>query len=344
MVDSQKQANIDNLIVIGASAGGVEALTYLVKQLPADLNAAVLIVLHVHSQSPCVLHLILNSAGKLPAFEAQDGAAIKTGHIYVAPPNYHLLVKPGYLQLTRGPKENRHRPAIDPLFRTAARAYGRRVIAVILTGMLDDGTAGLMAVKMRGGVAIVQNPDDAMYSGMPKSAVENVENIDYILPLSEIPFILVELANTAIAPAAPKPVPSQMEYESDMAELNSQAQENGAFPFGKPSTFSCPDCGGTLWEIEEGKMLRFRCHVGHAFGVETLQAMQSEEIEDALWIAVRALQDKATLSELTASRMRDRNLQSVAERLEQEAQEAKQRSAMIQQVLNLSNAKTSGNS
>ncbi|MFN6565131.1 MAG: chemotaxis protein CheB [Nostoc sp. ChiSLP01] len=338
MVNSQEQTNIHKLIVIGASAGGVEALTYLVKQLPADLNAAVLVVLHVHSQSPCVLQHIFNSAGRLPAFETQDGQAIKTGEIYVAPPDYHLLVKPGYLQLTKGPRENHHRPAIDPLFRTAARAYGQRVIAVVLTGMLDDGTAGLMAVKMRRGVAVVQKPDDAMYPGMPKSAIANVENIDYILPLSEIPSILVELANTAIAPAAEKPVPREMKYESDMADI--QTQDNGTPVLGQPSALTCPDCGGTLWEIEEGKMLRFRCHVGHAFGAETLRAMQSEEVEEALWIAVRALQEKAMLSQNMAARMRDRNLLSVAQRLEQEAQDAQHRSAIIQSVLNMGNAKT----
>lgn len=336
MVHSQKQTVIHDLIVIGASAGGVEALTYLVQQLPAELNAAVVVVLHIPSQSPSILHDILNNAGKLPAFEAQDGEAIKTGQIYVAPPDYHLLVKPGYLQLTRGPRENHHRPAIDPLFRTAARAYGRRAIAVILTGMLDDGTTGLMAVKMRGGVAVVQNPDDAMYSAMPNSAVENVEDIDYILPLSEIPSILVTLVNTPIATEAEKLVPSQIKYESDMSQ-DIQIQENGTLPSGKPSTFTCPDCGGTLWEIQEGKMLQFRCHVGHAFGAETLQGMQSEAIEEALWIAMRALHEKAMLSERMASRMRDRNLLLAAQRLEQEAQDAQQRSAIIQEVLDLGN-------
>ncbi|MDZ8185968.1 MAG: chemotaxis protein CheB [Nostoc sp. ChiSLP02] len=340
MVQNKEQTAIDNLIVIGASAGGVEALVYLVKQLPTDLNAAVIIVLHVSSESPCILHHILNGAGKLPAFAAEDGQAIKTGQIYVARPDYHLLVKSGYLQLTRGPRENHHRPAIDPLFRTAARAYGERVIAVILTGMLDDGTAGLMAVKMRDGVAIVQDPDDALYSGMPKSAIENVEDIDYILPLSEIPSVLVTLANTPMATQAEKPVPSQMEYESDMAQLNTEILENGTLPPGKPSTFTCPDCGGTLWEIEEGNILRFRCHVGHAFGAKTLQAMQSEDVEEALWSAIRALQEKAKLSERMASRMRDRNLLSVAEQLEQEAQAAHQRSVIIQQLLETGNAIT----
>ncbi|BAY75590.1 CheB methylesterase [Nostoc linckia NIES-25] len=338
MVDSQKQTTIDNLIVIGTSAGGVEALTYLVQHLPADLNAAVIIVLHLPSESPSILHNILNGTGKLPVFEAQDGVPIKTGQIYIAPPDYHLLVKLGYLQLTRGPRENHNRPAIDPLFRTAARAYGQRVIAVILTGMLDDGTAGLIAVKMRDGVAVVQNPNDAMYSGMPKSAIENVEDIDYILPLSEIPSMLVALTNMLMPTEAQKPVPREMEYESDMAQLNTEILENSTNPPGKPSTFSCPDCGGTLWEIEHGKMLRFRCHVGHAFGAATLLAMQSEEMEEALWSAIRALQEKAKLSERMASRMRDRNLLLAAEELKQEAEAAHQRSVIIQGLLELSNA------
>lgn len=335
MVHSQKQTSSYNLIVIGASAGGVEALTYLVQNLPAELDAVVVVVLHVYSQSPCVLHHILNSAGKLPALEAQDGEAIKSGQIYVAPPDYHLLIKPGYLQLKRSPRENHHRPAIDPLFRSAARAYGRRVIAVLLTGMLDDGTIGLMAVKMRGGVAVVQNPNDAMYPGLPKSAVENVEDIDYILPLAEIPSVLVTLAKKPMASEAEKPVPSQRQYESDMVQLNIQGQENDTYVPGKPSTFTCPDCGGTLWEIEEGKMLHFRCHVGHTFGVKTLQAVQSEAVEEALWSAIKALQEKAMLSQRMASRMRQRNLLLAAERLEQEARDAQQRSTLIQEVLDL---------
>ncbi|MEH2071598.1 MAG: chemotaxis protein CheB [Nostoc sp.] len=342
MVDSQRQTITHDLIVIGTSAGGVEALTYLVRQLPADLNAAVIVVLHVATQSPNVLHYILNSAGNLPAFLAEDGEAIKTGQIYVAPADYHLLVKPGYLQLTRGPKENHHRPAIDPLFRTAARAYGQRTIAVVLTGMLDDGTAGLTAVKMRGGIAVVQNPDDALYPGMPNSAIANVEDIDYILPLSKIPSILVALANTPTATEAQNPVPSQMEYESDMAQLNTELLENSINPPGKPSTFTCPDCGGTLWEIKEGKMLRFRCHVGHAFGAETLLAMQSEKMEEALWSAIRALQEKAKLSQQMASRMRDRNQLATAEELEQQAHDARQRSVFIEEVLDLSNKKRKG--
>ncbi|BAY12549.1 chemotaxis protein CheB [Calothrix sp. NIES-2098] len=330
MAQNQKQAIVRDLIVVGASAGGVEALTYLVKQLPTDFNAAVMVVLHVHSQSPPILAEILNSAGKLPASTAQNGEAIEKGRIYVAPPEYHLRLQPGYLQLTKGPKENHHRPAIDPLFRSAARAYGRRAIAVLLTGMLDDGTAGLMAVKMRGGVAVVQDPDDAMYSGMPRSALENVEEIDYILPLSEIPSILVTLVNT------PTEKPRQSKLESDTAQSNMEAEDSGAL-VGQPSTYTCPDCGGVLWEIEEGKMLHFKCHTGHAFGAETLMALQSEVFEEALWSAVRALQEKAMLSERMASRMRYRNLELAAQQMEQEAEAAKQRSLIIREVLEKGN-------
>ncbi len=188
-----------DIIVVGASAGGVEALSELVKNLPSDLNATVFIVLHVPSHGTSVLPNILNRAGALRSHHAKDGQAIVPGRIYIAPPNYHLLIKHGHVHLSRGASENSHRPAIDPLFRTAARAYGRRVVGVVLTGVLDDGTAGLMAVKMRGGMAVVQDPDDAMYSGMPRSAIANVMDIDFVLPLSKIPAELVNLASRPMA-------------------------------------------------------------------------------------------------------------------------------------------------
>jgi two-component system chemotaxis response regulator CheB len=322
-----------NIIVVGASAGGVEALTYLVKNLPPDLNAAVIIVLHVSSNGTSVLPKILSRASNLPVSHAQDGEAIVHGWIYVAPPDYHLLVEPGYLRLTRGPKENRHRPAIDTLFRTAARTYEQRVIAVLLTGMLDDGTAGLIAVKMRGGVAIVQNPDDAMYPDMPRNAIENVENIDHILPLSDIPSTLVALVNRPMEVEPEESVPSKMEFESKIAQLNLEAVENESDRPGKPSTFGCPDCGGILWELEEGNLLRFRCRTGHAFSAGTLLATQSDKLEDALWIAFRALEEKASLSHRMASRMEARNQTLAAERFKEEAHSAWQRSAIIRDVL-----------
>lgn len=321
-----------DIIVIGTSAGGVEALTYLVKQLPPDLNASIFIVLHVPTYARSVLPQILNRAKTLPAHHAEDGEAIVPGQIYIAPPDYHLLVKPGHIHLARGPRENSHRPAIDPLFRTAARAYGRRVVGVVLSGVLDDGTAGLMAVKIRGGVAVVQHPEDAMYSGMPRSAIENVENIEHIVPLSEIPSVLVELANTSVEGEAENPVSNEMEIESDMAEMDVAALHKDDRP-GKPSAFSCPECGGSLWEIQEQDLLRFRCRTGHAYSSESLMAQQSDALEDALWIALRALKEKSALSRRMAQRMRDRHNSISANRLEQEALDADDRATLIRNVL-----------
>ncbi|NJM69391.1 MAG: chemotaxis protein CheB [Scytonema sp. RU_4_4] len=321
-----------DIIVVGTSAGGVEALISIVKNLPPDLNAAVMIVLHVPRHGTSVLPNILSRAGNLPVSHAKNGEQIRLGQIYVAPPDYHLLVKPGYIQLTRGPRENSHRPAIDPLFRTAARAYGRRVVAVVLTGVLDDGTAGLKAVKIRGGVAVVQNPEDAMYSGMPRSAIENVDDIDHILPLSDIPVVLVNLANTQVKGEDDLVVSDEMKIESDFAELDMVVLNNDEKP-GKPSTFGCPDCGGTLWELSEGNLLRFRCRTGHAFSAETLLAKQSDALEDALWFALRALEEKASLSHRMAKRMRDRNQILSAKRLEEEAQDAQGRGAIIRDIL-----------
>ncbi|MUG99244.1 chemotaxis protein CheB [Scytonema sp. UIC 10036] len=321
-----------DIIVVGASAGGVEALTFLVKNLPQDLKAAVLIVLHVPSHGSSVLPRILERAGNLPAVHARDGEPLLLGRIYVAPPDYHLLVKPGTLQLARGPRENNHRPAIDPLFRTAARAYGQRVIGVVLTGSLDDGTAGLRAVKMRGGVAVVQNPDDALYGGMPSSAIENVDDIDYILPLSDIPSVLADVVNMPVEVAAENPISEELAFESDLAEMK-MAQLNNEDKPGKPSPFACPDCGGTLWDLSEGDLLRFRCRTGHAFSATTLLAKQSDALEDALWIALRALEEKASLAHRMSQRMRDRNQSLSAKRLEEEAKDAQTRAAVIQEVL-----------
>jgi len=321
-----------DIIVVGASAGGVEALTYLVKNLPSDLNATVFIVLHVPSEGTSVLPRILNRAKTLLASHAQDGEAIVKGRIYVAPPDYHLLVKRGYISLVRGPRENSHRPAVDPLFRSAAQAYGRRVVAVVLTGVLDDGTAGLKAVKTQGGVAVVQSPDDAMYAGMPRSAIENVEDIDYILPLAEIPNVLVNLANKPIGVEEENPVPHGMEVESDLVEANMSVL-NSNERAGHPSTFGCPDCGGTLWQIQEDNLLRFRCRIGHAYSSESLLAQQSHALEDALWSALRALEEKSSLARRMAGRMRDRNQSLSATRLEENAQDAEKSASMIRQVL-----------
>ncbi len=325
-----------DIIVIGASAGGVETLNQIVRDLPSDLPAAVFIVLHLPSQSKSVLPSILNRSiqkGRgnttLQAVHPQDGEAIQHGRIYVAPPDYHLLIKNGYIRLARGPRENSHRPAVDPLFRTAARVYGQRVVGVVLSGTLDDGTAGLLAIKQQGGVAVVQDPDEALYSGMPRSAIENVD-VDYILRVSDIPSKLRELAYRSVE-MEESSVSSEIEMEADIAELELEAMQDFDRP-GKPSGFGCPECGGSLWELQEGSLIRFRCRTGHAYSIGSLLAEQSEALEMALWMALRALEEKAALLGRLADRSRDRQPLS-ARRFAEQAQVAQQRAALIRQLL-----------
>lgn len=324
-------------IVIGASAGGVEAISQVVSLLPPDIPAAIFVVLHIPSEGHSVLPSIINRAiakhqknSPLKAVHPQDGEQIEYGKIYVAPADSHLLVKRGFISLTRGPKENSHRPAVDPLFRTAARAYGQRVVGVVLSGALDDGTAGLLAVKQLGGVAIVQDPEEAMYEGMPRSAIENVE-VDRILPVAQIAALLVELANqpVAIKTAA---VSDDMEMEADMAELELNAMQNPDRP-GTPSPYACPDCGGVLWELNEAKLVRFRCRTGHAYSTNSLLAAQSEAMEDALWVALRALEEKAALTERMAVRARELQQRYSAGRFAEQAQTARQRATLVRQLI-----------
>ncbi len=207
-----------DVIVVGASAGGVEALRGLVGSLPIDLPAAVFLVLHIPAQSPSLLPEILSRSGPLRALHPTNGEVIQHGLIYVAPPDHHLLLEDGFVRVVRGPRENRHRPAIDPLFRSAARAYGSRVVGVILTGSLDDGTAGLLAIKRRGGVAIVQDPDDALYSSMPRSALAHVD-VDHVLVLSEIGPVLARLTREQAAVEKKHLVPKDMEMETKLAAM-----------------------------------------------------------------------------------------------------------------------------
>lgn len=314
-----------DIIVVGASAGGVEALRQLVSLLPKDLPAAIFVVMHVPPYGTSVLPQILTRAGALPAVHAHNGQRFKTGHIYVAPPDYHLLLKPGYTLLTRGPKENRSRPAVDPLFRSAARAYGRRVIGVILSGVLDDGTAGLLAVKLRGGIAVVQDLEEAMYTGMPNSAIENVD-VDYILPVAEIALLLAQLAQQIVTEEATASTSRGME----MAEMDNSVQDT---PLGSPAVFACPECGGTLWETNESDLIRFRCRVGHAFTAQTLLAEQMEAVEDAFWVALRALEESAALATRMAERARERDQLHSFELFQRQAEDALERAEIIKRVL-----------
>jgi len=306
-----------DLIVIGASAGGVEALQRIAAELPPNLPAAVLVVVHVPPHAISHLPEIIGRHGPLPAKHAVDGEPIEKGRIYVAPPNLHLQVKPGAILLSRDVRVNRSRPAVDVLFQSAARVYGRRVIGVILSGMLDDGTWGLMAVKLRGGVAVVQDPADALFEGMPSSALGSVD-ADYVRPLAEIPALLAKLAGEPLPPIdggeraveQSRLSPREIEHAEEIIRRDRVGQEQGE-RHGEPSVYSCPECGGVMWQLDEEAITRFQCHLGHAWSLQSLLVDQAEELEQALWHAVRSLTDKASL----ARQMIDRHRATLSEEL-----------------------------
>jgi len=270
------------VVVVGASAGGIEALRTLVSGLPADFAAAVCVVLHISPESPGILGDILSRSGPLPAIPAVNGEPLQPGRVYVAPPDCHLLVEPGRLRVTKGPRENRFRPAIDPLFRSAAQVYGPGAIGVILTGSLDDGTAGLWAIKQLGGTAIVQDPAEALFTSMPQNAIDHVD-VDQVLPLAAIAPLLVELTTVGVAAdaAVPVPLPEPMHIEVRIA-MEENPIDAGLERVGEPSRFACPECHGVLLQLKEGSRFRFRCHTGHAYSVASLLAAISEGSEESL--------------------------------------------------------------
>jgi two-component system chemotaxis response regulator CheB len=292
----------------------------------------VFVVVHFPAYGISSLPDILSRAGPLPARHPDDGERIRPGVIYVAPPDLHLLLeRGGIIRLSRGPRENGHRPAADPLFRSAARACGRRVVGVVLSGNLDDGTAGLAAVRKRGGTAVVQDPADAAHPGMPSSALANVR-VDHSLPVREIPALLQRLTTEPLPPDDDDDRDDGVDFEADIAEMEPYAMHADVRP-GRPSGYSCPECHGVLWELEDGELVRFRCRVGHAYGAETLLAEQVGEVEAALWTAFQALKERAAFARKMAGRMEARgNVYSRARFMEQAA-EADQRAAVIREVL-----------
>ncbi len=337
------QSTGHDIIVIGTSAGGVMGLQQLVRNFPADLAAAVFIVIHVAPQSPGLMPSILKSAGLLPVTHPVDCENIELGHIYVAPPNYHMVIDHDIIRVVRGPKENRHRPAIDPLFRSAARYYGPRVIGVILTGMLDDGTAGLSIVKRLGGLAVVQDPADALYPDMPLNALNRVKEIDYVVPLVEVGPLLTKLVNEI--PDLPVEIETQamskqLKIENEFALANIPNKELLS-EIGKPATIACPECHGTLWEIEDMEdngLLKFRCRVGHAYSARSLLEDHAEAVESALWSAMRNLEENASLNRRLAERAGAENKLLSASSFIESAVESEQQADLIKKVLLTSKA------
>src|SRR5215212_1547959 len=319
-----------DIIVVGASAGGIEALRALAGGLPADLPASLFIVLHTSPESPAMLADILDRSGSLPALSPKDGDRIRPGTIYVAPPDRHLLIEPNLMRVTRGPKENRFRPAVDPLFRSAAQTYGPRVVGVILTGYLDDGTAGLWTVKQLGGTAVVQDPADALVPSMPLNAVTHVK-VDYCVPMEEIPQLLVRLTNEAAEEEGAYQVPKEVEIEVNIAK-EQKALDAGVLQLGEPSNYACPECHGVLLQVKEGTRFRFRCHTGHGFSTESLLADITEKMDDALWNSIRAFEEGELFMRHMAEHLGNGENSQSAESFVKRADDAKRRADVIRHV------------
>ena len=325
-----------HVVVIGASAGGLDPLIAIVTELPRSLQACVLVVMHTSSNGTGVLPQILARASSLPVAFAEDGDELRPGHIYVARPDYHVIVDSGtLLAVVHGPRENGFRPAIDPLFRTAARQLGPRVIGVILSGALSDGTYGLSMIKHYGGVAIVQDPEEAVVRSMPQSALKYVD-VDLVLPAAKIAASIERL----VEPGGERKGGWEMARAKDVEpQLQSQSTEVADMTslFGPPSGLTCPDCGGALWEIEERRVLRYQCHVGHQYAPENLEAGQRDVIDGALWSAVRVLEEHAELKQRLADRAATGGLNVVSEGFAEGAREAREQADRIRSVLLSSN-------
>ncbi|MFD1146571.1 chemotaxis protein CheB [Saccharothrix hoggarensis] len=338
-----------DLIVVGASAGGVEALRTFVAGLPGDLDAAVAVVLHLPAGGTSALAGILNRAGPLPAVNASDGMALRRGRVHVAPPDHHLLVVDGAVHLSHGPTENGHRPAVDALFRSAASAHGARVIGIVLSGALDDGTAGMITIAARGGLTVVQDPDDALYAGMPTSVLRHVK-ADHVLPAAKMGALLEDCVGVAVddQPAEDRsrddPIPGNGHPGEDRSredrpgrdrlgtadlarrETAISAADGGVhadevIPLGRPSTFSCPDCSGALVELN-AEPKRFRCQVGHAWTAEALLDAQGVALEKAVWTALRTLEEKANLARRMRGDAHARGADLLVRRFERTEEEA----------------------
>jgi two-component system chemotaxis response regulator CheB len=321
-----------DIIVVGASAGGVEALSHLVTDLPDDLPAAVFIVLHMAPHTGTALPRILDRRTKLAVGHPYDGEPIEPGRIYVAVPDHHLIVAPGVARVTNGPKENGHRPSVDTLFRTAAASYGPRVVGVVLSGTRDDGTAGLRAIRARGGMAVVQHPEEALFPGMPQSAVAG-DHPDWVVPVGEIGNLLSDLARKELPHEGGSPMPDDLNAELQWAHPDLAWPAPADPPFGTPSGFTCPECHGGLWEIDDGHLPRYRCRVGHGFSADSLLVTQRIDVEAALWTAYRALEERAALCRRLADRAKERRAEITSEHFRVEAGDVTRQAETLRALL-----------
>ena len=320
------------IIVIGASAGGFDVIRTLVAGLPPDLNAAVLIVWHMSPDVHGIMPDVLNRVHTLPATHAVDGESLLPRHVYVAPPDHHLLVDNDVIRITRGPKENRFRPAIDPLFRSAALAYGPGVIGVICSGALDDGTAGLWTIKQYGGIAIAQDPAEAQVPSMPESAIGAVA-MDYILPAAAIAPLLAKLVTEPLpATRQTSPDTTLVKGEIDIAMEDAQQSRN-VYQEGELSPYTCPECHGVLSTLLEGGRMRFRCHTGHAYSADSLLSSIGENIEGNLWATIRTIQESVMLLNHMGDHFAEANETHLAGLYFKKAKEADMRMALVRRAV-----------
>ena len=322
-----------DIIVIGASAGGVNALIDLVKSLPQNFEASIFVVLHIHPSTPSNLPSILTNFGPLIALHPRDGEKIKTRHIYVAPPDHHILLENDRVLVRKSPKENRFRPSIDVLFRSAAYNYRSRVIGIVLSGMLNDGTSGMWSIKHMGGLCIIQDPKDALYESMPLNVLNEVE-VDYSVPVVEIGPLLEELINEN-APAMHEVTAEQMELMKMEVVIasNENAFELGILNKGQLTPFTCPECHGTLISLKEGTTVRFRCHTGHAFSASTLLAGVTESVEEQVWSVMRTYEEAVMLLEHIADNFRMAGNEDAAEDFLKKADESRKRSRILKNLV-----------
>ena len=321
-----------DVIVVGASAGGVEALSGFVGSLPKDLAATVLVVLHIPAHAPSKLDSILQRFTSLQVLPAEDGAALRHGVIYVSKSDRHLMVGDGVVRLTRGPKECRMRPAVDVLFRSAAMELGPRAIGVVLSGALDDGTAGLWAIKDRGGIALVQEPTSAEYSSMPDAAIAHVD-VDFVAPVQALAQHAARLVGAAVSMNAQQPQSGERHGVENLIAMEGNGLQAGVMNLGKVSKYTCPDCHGVLVQIEEGAIVRFRCHTGHAFSLQTLLAEVNEAIDTGLWDTLRAIEERVMLLKQTADLYGKEGMTAAADRCTKQAQETELRLKPIRELV-----------
>ncbi|HEV7349749.1 chemotaxis protein CheB [Telluribacter sp.] len=297
------------IITVGASAGGISALQELVVQFPEDIDAAVFIVLHLSKRgiAGLLVHR-LQHLTHLPCVVASEGIPIKKGHIYVAPPDNHLLIKKDQIKISNGPEENRWRPSIDVMMRSAAVAYGERAIGIVLTGLLNDGTAGMIAIKKCGGTCLVQDPNEAEYPDMPLSVISNTE-VDYCFPLSQMGFVLNDIIRTKEITG--KPIPPDIAREAEIVE-NAVTRIDVNNSLGSQSTYACPDCGGVLTELNDNNFRRYRCYTGHVYSESELMDNQTHQMESTLWVALRMMEEKRHLLTTLTREEKHKGLKNLA--------------------------------